>query len=68
MELRWLPTGRSAGRAWRRRPRRPRRIAIVLSDYPGVGGGQVGHAVGLDTFASLEAIVEDLRACGLRLR
>ena len=41
-----------------------RRIAIVLSDYPGVGGGQVGHAVGLDTFASLAAIVEDLRVAG----
>jgi cobaltochelatase CobN len=41
-----------------------RRIAIVLSDYPGVGGGQVGHAVGLDTFASLEAILADLRAAG----
>ncbi len=45
-------------------PASARRIAIVLSDYPGVGGGQVGHAVGLDTFASLEAIVEDLRASG----
>ena len=35
-----------------------RRIAIVLSDYPGVAGasGQIGHAVGLDTLASVDAI------------
>ncbi len=30
-------------------------LGCVLSDYP--GGGRVGHAVGLDTFASLEAIL-----------
>ncbi len=41
-----------------------RRIAVVLSDYPGAGGGQVGHAVGLDTFASLEAILSLLGAEG----
>lgn len=35
-----------------------RRLAIILSDYPGAAGasGQIGHAVGLDTFASLNAI------------
>ena len=33
-----------------------RRVAIMLSDYPGLGG-QVAHAVGLDTFASLRAIL-----------
>jgi cobaltochelatase CobN len=37
-------------------------IACVLSDYP--GGGRVGHAVGLDTFASLEAIIGDLVDAG----
>ncbi len=37
-------------------------IACVVSDYP--GGGRVGHAVGLDTFASLEAILGDLGEAG----
>ena len=40
-----------------------RRLAILLSDYPGAGG-QVGHAVGLDTFASLDAIEALLREAG----
>jgi len=44
-------------------PRGERRIAVVLSDYPGVGG-QRGHAVGLDSFASLDAILHDLRDAG----
>ncbi len=44
-------------------PRAERRIAIVLSDYPGIGG-QRGHAVGLDSFASLHAILLDLRDAG----
>ncbi len=44
-------------------PRAQRRIAIVLSDYPGVGG-QRGHAVGLDSFASLHAILHDLHDAG----
>jgi len=44
-------------------PRAGRRVAIVLSDYPGVGG-QRGHAVGLDSFASLDAILHDLRDAG----
>jgi cobaltochelatase CobN len=40
-----------------------RRVAIVLSDYPGAGG-QTGHAVGLDSFASLSAILTLLRTAG----
>ena len=44
-------------------PRAERRVAVVLSDYPGVGG-QRGHAVGLDSFASLGAILHDLRDAG----
>ncbi len=40
-----------------------RRVAIVLSDYPGLGG-QVAHAVGLDSFASLRAILGALSAAG----
>ena len=40
-----------------------RRLAIILSDYPGVGG-QRGHAVGLDSFASLAAITALLRESG----
>lgn len=59
-----LVADRAAG--WARLGRTPaarRRIAIVLSDYPGVEG-QRGHAVGLDTFASLEAIATQLREAG----
>jgi cobaltochelatase CobN len=55
-----LAAARAAG--WSRLARTPRpdrRIAIILSDYPGIGGQQ-GHAVGLDTFASAEAILQDL--------
>jgi cobaltochelatase CobN len=44
-------------------PRAERRVAIVLSDYPGLGG-QIGHAVGLDSFASLSAISSLLRDAG----
>jgi cobaltochelatase CobN len=60
-----LAADRAAG--WARlaaTPRGERRLAIVLSDYPGAGGGQVGHAVGLDTFASLAAILRLLRTAG----
>ena len=59
-----LAADRAAG--WARlagTPRDRRRVAIVLSDYPGVGG-QRGHAVGLDSFASLAAMLDDLRAAG----
>ena len=45
-------------------PRGARRIAVVLSDYPGAGGGQRAHAVGLDTFASLAAIRDALAEAG----
>ncbi|KAA2211808.1 cobaltochelatase subunit CobN [Teichococcus oryzae] len=44
-------------------PRAERRIAVLLSDYPAVGG-QEGHAVGLDSFASLAALLRDLRDAG----
>ena len=62
-----LAADRAAG--WARlagTPRAMRRVAIVLSDYPGVGG-QRGHAVGLDSFASLAAILDDLCAEGYLL-
>ena len=52
--------------AWtrlRRTPARERRVACVLSDYPGKGGRE-GYALGLDTPASVAAIAEDLRAAG----
>ena len=47
-------------------PAAARRIAIVLSDYPGAAGaqGQIGHAVGLDSFASLESIAALLHQAG----
>jgi len=56
-----LAADRAAG--WARLGQTPaaeRRIAIVLSDYPG-SAGQRGHAVGLDTFASLDAVTALLR-------
>ncbi|MBS1050998.1 cobaltochelatase subunit CobN [Gluconobacter japonicus] len=44
-----------------------RHLALILSDYPGAEG-QLAHAVGLDTFDSLCAIVEALKdegySCG----
>jgi len=59
-----LAADRAAG--WARlsaTPRDRRRIAVMLSDYPGLGG-QVAHAVGLDTFASLRAILSRLHRHG----
>ncbi len=52
--------------AWarlRRKPAAERRLAMVLSDYPGKLGRE-SYAVGLDTPASVLAICEDLRAAG----
>jgi len=46
-----------------RLPRRNRRIALVLSDYP-ARGGRAGFAVGLDTPESARAIASDLAAAG----
>ncbi len=61
----------AADRAWgwarlARTARHERKLALVLSDYPGAAGakGQIGHAVGLDSFASLEAITALLCAQG----
>ena len=56
----------SRAAAWARlaaTPRADRRLAIILSDYPAIGG-QRGHAVGLDSFASLAAITTRLRQAG----
>ncbi|MFT9453783.1 cobaltochelatase subunit CobN [Komagataeibacter saccharivorans] len=44
-----------------------RHVGIILSDYPGAQGaptGQAAHAVGLDSFASLEHIMYLLHAAG----
>jgi cobaltochelatase CobN len=52
--------------AWarlRRTPAAERRLAMVLSDYPG-RAGRAAYAVGLDTWASVAAISVDLRAAG----
>ncbi|WP_159999183.1 cobaltochelatase subunit CobN [Roseomonas sp. 18066] len=62
-----LAADRAAG--WARLsglPRGARRVAVLLSDYPAVGG-QAGHAVGLDSFASLFALLTDLRDAGYDL-
>ncbi|MGC9270587.1 cobaltochelatase subunit CobN [Acidiphilium sp.] len=50
-----------------RTPRAARRIGLVVSDYPGVGAsdaGQIAHAVGLDSFASIAAILRAMRDQG----
>ncbi len=47
----------------RRAPASARRLACVLSDYPGRGGRE-GYAVGLDTPASVAAMAEALRGAG----
>lgn len=55
--------------AWarlRRTPARAKKLAFVLSDYPGKGG-RAGYAVGLDTFASVEKIAERLADEGFAL-
>ncbi len=52
--------------ALRRTSPADRRLAMVLSDYPGRGGRE-GYALGLDTPASVMAICEDLRAAGYRI-
>jgi cobaltochelatase CobN len=62
-----LAADRAAG--WARlatTPRAERRVAVVLSNYPGAqtAPGQVGQAIGLDTFASLDALCADLRQAG----
>ncbi|ETX13683.1 cobaltochelatase subunit CobN [Roseivivax halodurans JCM 10272] len=44
-------------------PAGKRRVALVLSTYPG-REWNLAHAVGLDALASAEAILEDLRGCG----
>ncbi len=59
-----LAADRAAG--WVRlgaKPAAARRVAVVLSDYPGAGG-QRGHAVGLDGFASLAAVTALLAEAG----
>ena len=52
--------------AWRRLAETPaaeKRLAIVLSNYPG-RPHQIAHAVGLDALASVEALVSDLTEAG----
>jgi cobaltochelatase CobN len=46
-------------------PRATRRLAVVLSTYPG-RDWQMAHAVGLDALASSEALLGDLAAAGYR--
>jgi cobaltochelatase CobN len=46
-----------------RKPDRERRVALVLSTYPGKAY-QMAHAVGLDALASAEAILKDLSEAG----
>jgi cobaltochelatase CobN len=56
-------------KAWarlRRLPAKERRLACVLSDYPGKGG-RAGYAVGLDTPQSVVAIAQGLREAGYRV-
>ena len=60
-----LAADRAAG--WARlaaTPRARRRVALLLSDYPGAGGGQIGHAVGLDSLASVDEIARLMEGAG----
>lgn len=64
-----LAADRAAG--WARlatTPQPDRRLALILSDYPGAGGGsashEIGYAVGLDSFASAAAILRLLSDAG----
>lgn len=55
--------------AWHRLTEKPaleKRIAIVLSNYPG-RPHQIAHAVGLDALASVEALLSDLRQAGFNV-
>lgn len=55
--------------AWHRlatTPAAERRVALVLSTYPG-RDWNMAHAVGLDALASAEAILGDLRGAGYRV-
>ena len=47
----------------RHTPRGARRLALVMSDYP-AKSGRAGYAVGLDTPASVRAVLDDLAAAG----
>ena len=52
--------------AWRglvEKPAGEKRLAVVLSNYPG-RPHQIAHAVGLDALASAEAMLSDLRCTG----
>ncbi|HUI94177.1 MAG TPA: cobaltochelatase subunit CobN, partial [Xanthobacteraceae bacterium] len=44
-------------------PRKDRRIAVLMPDYPGAPG-RTGYAVGLDVPASVLALLDDLRGAG----
>ena len=62
-----LAAGRAAGWArLARTVRAERRLALVLSDYPGAGG-RIAHAVGLDALASVGEIMSLLGAAGYDL-
>ncbi|QNT77888.1 cobaltochelatase subunit CobN [Entomobacter blattae] len=50
----------------RKTPPHKRKIGIILSDYPGIEG-QKGHAVGLDSFASLSSLLATLQGAGYTL-
>ncbi|HEV8626590.1 MAG TPA: cobaltochelatase subunit CobN [Acidimicrobiia bacterium] len=52
--------------ALRRKPNHDKRIAVVLSAYP-TKRGRIGNAVGLDTPASVIALLHALRAAGYRV-
>jgi cobaltochelatase CobN len=52
--------------AWHRlaeRPANEKRLAIVVSNYPG-RSHQIAHAVGLDALASVETMLSDLKQAG----
>ncbi|MBR0841230.1 cobaltochelatase subunit CobN [Bradyrhizobium liaoningense] len=56
----------AARRCLAEKPASEKRLALVLSNYPG-RPHQIAHAVGLDALASVEALVSDLAEAGFDL-
>ena len=49
-------------------PRRDRRVAVLMPDYPGAAGGRSGYAVGLDVPGSIVALLDDLGVADYTVR
>ncbi len=61
-----IVTRAAAWRSLAEKPAGEKRLAIVLSNYPG-RPHQIAHAVGLDALGSVEAMLSDLRQAGFNI-